>query len=111
VLDETAIRLTFEKYAPFACTERVLMAMAKAGADRQETHERLRRHALFAWAEIKTGKENPLVSRIASDEFFGRFTDHEGLASLMNADAYLGDSVERAKSFADTIKRKIAVLD
>jgi len=111
VLDETAIRRTFEKYAPFACTERVLMAMAKAGADRQETHERLRRHALFAWAEIRTGKKNPLVSRIASDEFFSRFTDHDGLVLLMNADAYLGDSVERAKSFADTIKRKIAVLD
>lgn len=111
VLDEVAIRLTFEKYAPFACTERVLMAMAKAGADRQETHERLRRHALFAWAETKAGRENPLVSCLDSDEFFGRFVDRDGLALLMKADAYLGDSVERAKSFADTIKEKIAVLD
>jgi adenylosuccinate lyase len=38
-LDEEAAGRTFRRYAPFACTERVMMAMAKAGADRQETHE------------------------------------------------------------------------
>ncbi len=111
VIDETAMRRTFEKYGPFACTERVLMAMAKSGADRQETHERLRRHALAAWAEIKEGRENPLVSGIEADEFFNRSLDRDELALLMKADAYLGDAMERAKNFADAIKAKIAVLD
>ncbi len=111
VLDESAIRRTFERYAPFACTERVLMAMAKTGADRQETHERLRRHALAAWAEIKEGKENTLTAAISADEFFKSQLNDEELSSLMNIDDYLGDSMERAEKFADTIKEKIAVLD
>ena len=111
VLDDTAIRTTFERYAPFACTERVLMAMAKTGADRQETHERLRRHALAAWAEIKAGKENTLAACIAADDFFLAQMDRAGLESLMNIDDYVGDSVERARKFADLIAEQIAVLD
>ncbi|HPB66096.1 MAG TPA: adenylosuccinate lyase, partial [Spirochaetales bacterium] len=46
VVSEEAIGRTMAAYGPFAATERVLMAMGKAGADRQEGHERLRRHAL-----------------------------------------------------------------
>lgn len=111
VLDETAIRRTYERYAPFACTERVLMAMAKTGADRQETHERLRRHALTAWAEIKAGNENTLTAAISADEFFRARMNDDALATLMNIDDYLGDSVERAEKFADLIKDRIAVLD
>jgi len=111
VLDEAAIRRTYERYAPFACTERVLMAMAKKGADRQETHERLRRHALTAWAEIKAGNENTLTSAISADDFFRAQMDDDALAALMNIDDYLGDSVERAGKFADMILESIAVLD
>ncbi len=111
VLDEAAIRRTYERYAPFACTERVLMAMAKKGADRQETHERLRRHALTAWAEIKAGNENTLTSAISTDDFFRAQMDDDALAALMNIDDYLGDSVERAGKFADMILESIAVLD
>jgi len=111
VLDEKAIRRTFERYAPFACTERVLMAMAKVGADRQETHERLRGHALAAWAQIKEGKENTLAENIAADGFFLSQLDRAGLTSLMKIDDYLGDAVERAENFADIIASEIAVLD
>ena len=109
LLDEAAIRRTYLRYAPFACTERVLMAMVKRGADRQETHERLRRLALAAWAEIKEGKENPLAGTIAADDFFRGQIGEAELAALMNIDEYLGDSVERAERFAGTIEDRIAV--
>ncbi|HCO49393.1 MAG TPA: adenylosuccinate lyase [Spirochaetaceae bacterium] len=109
LLDEAAIRRTYLRYAPFACTERVLMAMAKRGADRQETHERLRRLALAAWADIKEGKENPLAGTIAADDFFRAQMGEAELAALMNIDKYLGDSVERAERFAGTIEDRIAV--
>lgn len=111
VLDKAAIRRTFERYAPFACTERVLMAMGKVGADRQETHERLRGHALAAWAQIKEGKENTLAENIVADGFFLSQMDRAELESLMNSEDYLGDSIERAEKFADIIASEIAVLD
>ncbi|MEK6575417.1 MAG: lyase family protein, partial [Chloroflexota bacterium] len=41
-IDEGACARNFEKYGPFAATERVLMAAVKAGGDRQHLHERLR---------------------------------------------------------------------
>lgn len=110
-VDEAAARRTYERYAPFACTERLLMAMGKTGADRQETHERLRRHALDAWAGIRLGKGNPLVPSIAADEFFTTRLNGNELASLMKIDEYLGDSAERARKFAETIRERMTVLD
>jgi adenylosuccinate lyase len=111
VVDEGATKATFARYAPFACTERVLMAMAKAGADRQETHERLRVHALASWEAIKRGEDNPLAVRIASDEFFtGRLGTGE-IPALMDAEGYLGDSASRARTFARTLRDKASTLD
>ncbi|MCX7027330.1 MAG: adenylosuccinate lyase [Spirochaetes bacterium] len=111
VVDESAVKRTFARYAPFACTERVLMAMAKAGADRQETHERLRLHALASWEAIRRGEENPLVARMASDEFFSDRLGAGQIPALMDARAYLGDSAARAKRFALVLRSKAAALD
>ena len=110
VVDEGSVGKTFARYAPFACTERVLMAMVKAGADRQETHERLRIHALASWEAIRLGEDNPLAERMACDQFF---TDRLGLGAipgLMDARAYLGDSASRARGFALTLKERASVL-
>jgi len=111
VVDEGAVRRTFARYASFACTERVLMAMAKEGADRQDTHERLRIHALASWEAIKRGEENPLASRISSDEFFTERLHSDKIPALMDAGAYLGDSASRAREFALTVRRKTSSLD
>ncbi len=110
-LDEAAIGKTYARYAPFACTERVLMAMAKTGADRQETHERLRNLALAAWADIKEGRENGLARAILGDEFFRAQMGERELAGLMDIGAYLGDAPSRARAFAETIEGRTAVLD
>jgi len=109
--DEGAIRETFQRYAPFACTERVMMAMAKTGADRQETHERLRQHALAAWAAIRAGEENPLAGSLSRDEFFVSQLGSAALASLMHIEDYVGDAAIRAVGFASMLRKKVAVLD
>jgi adenylosuccinate lyase len=108
VVNDQAIRATFRRYAPFACTERVLMAMAKQGADRQETHERLRTHALSAWAAMRQGGENPLESSLAEDAFFLDALGAQRLSSLMVSETYVGDAPDRAKSFARTLKEALA---
>jgi len=41
-VDQAAIERNLRTYGPFAATERVLMALGKAGADRQAMHDRLR---------------------------------------------------------------------
>lgn len=57
---------------PFMATENILMAAVKKGGDRQELHERIRRHSMAAGKVVKVeGKPNDLLERIAADPAFG----------------------------------------
>jgi adenylosuccinate lyase len=103
-VDEAAAAKTYEAYAPFACTERLMMALAKVGADRQIVHEKLRAQAMAAWAELKSGKPNPLVKSISADSFFLGYFDKQRLSELMDLGSYLGDAPERARSFAAKVR-------
>lgn len=56
---------------PFMASENILMAAVRAGGDRQELHERIRRHSQAAAATVKQqGGENDLLRRLADDEAF-----------------------------------------
>ncbi len=67
---------------PFMATENIMMDAVARGADRQETHERIRVHSQAAARVVKEeGRENDLVDRIAADPAF-RLTREEILAGL-----------------------------
>jgi adenylosuccinate lyase len=103
VIDRTAVARNLSAYGPFAAVERVLMALGKAGADRQAMHERLREHALQAWAAIQSGRPNPLPGLLANDsELLGYLTPQQ-LAELMFVDEYVGDAPQRARSLASSL--------
>lgn len=114
VVSREAIAATMAAYGPFAATERVLMAMGKAGADRQEAHERLRRHALDAWAALRAlgsggraAGANDLAERLASDPWFAGALGAERLAELMGgpgAEAHVGTAARRAGEMAEAIR-------
>jgi adenylosuccinate lyase len=107
-VDEAALARNLAIYGPFAATERVLMALAKAGADRQEMHERLREHTLGAWEAMQAGNENPLVGRIRQDQVFLSYLDEEKMQALMDASFHIGEAPRRAKSLAKTIRLAIS---
>ena len=107
-VDEAALARNLENYGPFAATERVLMALAKAGADRQEMHERLRKHALAAWEVLQAGGANPLNMQVCQDEVFLRTLDEELLQQLMDASSHIGYAPRRAKELARTIRQVIS---
>lgn len=102
-IDEGAIHRNLTCYAPFAGTERLLMALTKAGADRQDMHQRLREQSLIAWKEIKTGLPNPLIDLAAKNDVFTRYLTEEKIRALFNIDAYLGDAPTRARQLAQKI--------
>jgi adenylosuccinate lyase len=53
---------------PFLATENILMAAVARGGDRQDLHERIRRHSHAAAAAIKQqGAANDLLHRLAAD--------------------------------------------
>lgn len=95
-VNEPAIQRNMSIYGPFAATEKVLMALGKAGADRQDMHERIRVHAMNAWAKVQLGEPNPLIELIAHDEVMLNYLPESELRELMDASDHVGDAPERA---------------
>lgn len=83
---------------PFLATEEVLMAMAEAGASRQEAHERIRRHARAAQERIKReGADNDLIERLRADPFFAPV--HARLGGLLDPRRFIGRAPEQVDRF------------
>jgi adenylosuccinate lyase len=56
---------------PFMATENILMAAASRGGDRQDLHERIRRHSQAAARVVKEqGRANDLIERLKGDAAF-----------------------------------------
>lgn len=106
-VDETAIARNLSLYSPFAATERILMALVKSGADRQEMHERLREHAMDAWKKMRAGEDNPLADYLASDPVILQYLDGNAQHELMDASRHLGNAPQRARQLADTIQEVV----
>ena len=107
-VNEAAMRRNLAIYAPFAAIERVLMAAAKQGADRQEMHERLRQHAMQAWEAVQTGQPNPLEELVAADQQLLGYLPEGELRALMDASTHLGDAPQRALKLAQNIRQCLA---
>ncbi|MBP1692299.1 MAG: adenylosuccinate lyase [Chloroflexi bacterium] len=104
-IDLTAVQRNLETYAPFAASERLLVMAVQAGADRQVMHERLRQHAMTAWAALKAGQLNPLVDLLATDREICGFLSEGEIRSLLDAAQYLGDAPNRARKLAQAIRK------
>jgi adenylosuccinate lyase len=107
VVNEAAMRRNLSIYGPFAGTERVLMALSKAGADRQAMHERLRELAMSAWRSVELGRENPLTSMVSSEPDFLEFLSDEQIITLLDANKYLGNAPDRAKEMSQSIREMV----
>jgi adenylosuccinate lyase len=102
-INRSGVERNFQIYAPFAATERLLMALVKAGADRQVMHEVIREHALAAWAEVSAERANPLIEALCSDRRVTQFLESGVARSLMDARGYVGDAPQRARQIVRRI--------
>jgi adenylosuccinate lyase len=105
VVNRDALERNLAVYGPFAASERVLMALVKAGADRQAMHETLRQHALQAWAAVQAGQPNPLADRLTGDPDLRRWLPETELRLLMDATHYVGDAPLRARLLVTRIRK------
>lgn len=99
-VDEAAMSRNLGSYGPFAATERVLMAAAKAGASRQEMHEILREQAMLAWQAVRAGAANPLVENLCADARLLAFLTPAQIRELMEYRQHVGDAPARARALA-----------
>ncbi len=102
-----SIQRNLEIYSPFACTERVMMAVSKKGASRQDIHERLRQHALIAWQAVQNGQPNPLVRRLQTDEEILRWINVSEIEQLSRVSSYTGIAEEASRAMAGQIRQTI----
>ena len=83
---------------PFMATENLMMRAVKRGGDRQDLHERVRRHSIAAGARVKQeGLSNDLLDRIAEDAAFG--VTRGELEEELLPSRYVGRAPEQVDQF------------
>lgn len=99
---EASARLVYA-YGAFAATERLLMELVKAGADRQQMHEVIRSHSMRAWEALRRGGENPLTHLLSEDSAITTYLSSERVRTLLDATHYVGDAPTRARALARSL--------
>ncbi len=96
VLYPEVMRRYVAEELPFIASENVLMAAVAAGGDRQDLHERIRRHSMAAAAEVKEhGRPNDLLARLKQDPAF-RSID---LDTVLDPEKFVGRAPEQVDHF------------
>ncbi len=81
---------------PFMATENIMMAASAGGGDRQELHERIRRHSHAAADIVKMeGKPNDLLERLAGDPAFADVN----FKRVLDAKQYIGRAPQQVDEF------------
>lgn len=94
------IRRHLMEELPFMATENLMMRSVKRGGDRQELHERVRRHSVAAGGRVKReGLDNDLLDRIAADPAFG--VTREELEEELRPERYVGRAPEQVDEFLE----------
>nr|XP_056703059.1 adenylosuccinate lyase [Euleptes europaea] len=83
---------------PFMSTENIIMAMVKAGGNRQDCHEKIRVLSQQAAAVVKQeGGDNDLIARIRADPYFSPI--HEQLEILLEPTSFTGRASQQVTRF------------
>lgn len=107
VIRQEAVARNLAVYAPFAATERVMMAAARTGADRQAMHETLRGHAMAAWEQVQAGQPNDLIARLQGDAEITQYVSIAQITALADVSGYVGTAPQRARELAEKIRAAV----
>ena len=92
------IRRRLEAELPFMATEQLLMRAVRAGGDRQQAHEIIRRHSIEAARAIKEGVEhNDLLERLAQDREWA--VPMREMRAALDPSAFVGRAPQQVDEF------------
>lgn len=86
-----------EEHLPALAAEPILLLATALGGDRQQLHERIRRHAMQATERVRRGESNDLVERLAGDPEIG--IPREELERVIQPAAMVGRAPEQVDRF------------
>lgn len=96
------IRRRLEDELPFMATEQLLMRAVRAGGDRQEAHERVRRHSIEAARALKEGApHNDLLDRLAADK--GWKVPIREMRDALNPSSFVGRAPQQVDEFLQEV--------
>lgn len=100
VVYQKVIEKHIDQELPFMATENIIMAMVKAGGDRQVCHEKIRVLSQEAGAQVKIhGKDNDLVERVKADSYFQPILGQ--LVEILDARTFTGRAAEQVVEFIE----------
>jgi len=83
-------------------TEQLLMRAVRAGGDRQEAHERIRKHSIEAARAMKEGAEqNDLLDRLARDK--GWTLPLRDMKAALEPSAFVGRAPQQVDEFLEEV--------
>jgi len=89
---------------PFMATEEILMAAVRAGGDRQQLHELIRRHSQAAAEQVKShGRPNDLIHRLQQDPAFGKLN----IDQLLDPAHFIGRAPQQTEHFIISVVEPI----
>ena len=100
-----AIKAEFEKYLPFLATTKILMAAVKKGVGREVAHEAIKKHAIASALNMREGKPQDLISRLASEKVLN-LTEAELNSLLTEPLSFVGSAQQQVSEIAE----KVAVI-
>src|SRR5207302_10857916 len=87
---------------PFMATEELIVRSVRAGGDRQQAHEVIRRHAIAAARGVKhEGHANDLLDRLAADPEFN--VDAAEMRAVADPSRSVGRAPEQVDEFLEEV--------
>lgn len=98
IVNPEVVKRNLAEHLPFMATETILMHATSRGGDRQELHERIRRHSMAAAKRMKEeGADADLLERIAADDAFG--LAREDLEAMVDPSRFVGRAPAQVARF------------
>jgi adenylosuccinate lyase len=97
-----AIKAEYEKYLPILATTKILMAAVKKGVGREVAHEAIKKHAIAAALNMREGKPQDLISRLASEKVLN-LTEAELNNLLTEPLSFVGLAQQQVSDIAEKV--------
>jgi adenylosuccinate lyase len=110
-VDEAQAAALLDAHGPFAAAERVTSALVRAGAEREQVRDRLRRHLVTAREAVQAGRPNPLLSQLTTDTVLLRFAQPSRMRELLEMRSYVGQAPDRARALARALRQRLGAAD
>ena len=101
-VNEKVIEKNVMEYLPFIATENIMMEAVKKGADRQQTHEIIRRCSMQAVDKMKKGLEWNLLEDLADQKDMKLSKDE--IKGILDPKLYIGRCVNQVEAFVNKLK-------